>query len=41
MDSGKITLRGQVRTWFGRSVAEHAAWGAPGVTEVKDEASRR
>jgi len=37
VDGGKITLRGQVRTWFERSVAEHAAWGAPGVTEVKDE----
>jgi osmotically-inducible protein OsmY len=34
---GKVTLRGEVRTWFERSVAEHAAWGAPGVTEVKDE----
>ena len=39
VDGGKITLRGQVRTWFGRSVAEHAAWGAPSVTEVKDELS--
>ena len=37
VDGGKITLRGQVGTWFERSVAEHAAWGAPGVTEVKDE----
>lgn len=37
VDGGKITLQGQVRTWFERSVAEHAAWGAPGVTEVKDE----
>jgi osmotically-inducible protein OsmY len=37
VDGGKITLRGQVRTWFERSVAEHATWGAPGVTEVRDE----
>jgi len=37
VNGGKVTLRGQVRTWFERSVAEHAAWGAPGVTEVKDE----
>jgi len=37
VDGGKVTLRGQVQTWFERSVAEHAAWGAPGVTEVKDE----
>ncbi len=37
VDDGKVTLRGQVRTWFERSVAEHAAWGAPGVTEVKNE----
>jgi osmotically-inducible protein OsmY len=37
IDGSKVTLRGQVRTWFERSVAENAAWAAPGVTEVKDE----
>ena len=37
IDGSKITLRGQVRTWFERSVAENAAWAAPGVTEVRDE----
>jgi osmotically-inducible protein OsmY len=34
---GKVTLRGLVGTWFERSVAENAAWAAPGVTDVKDE----
>jgi osmotically-inducible protein OsmY len=34
MEGGKVTLKGQVRTWFERSVAENAAWSAPGVTEV-------
>jgi osmotically-inducible protein OsmY len=37
IDGSKVTLRGQVRTWFERSVAENAAWAAPGVTEVRDE----
>lgn len=37
MEGNKVTLRGQVRTWFERSVAEHAAWAAPGVTEVRNE----
>jgi osmotically-inducible protein OsmY len=33
---GKVTLRGQVRSWTERDEAEHAAWAAPGVTEVED-----
>lgn len=37
MEGGKVTLKGQVRTWFERSVAENAAWSAPGVTEVSNE----
>jgi osmotically-inducible protein OsmY len=37
VEGGKVTLRGKVRTWFERRVAENAAWAAPGVTDVKDE----
>lgn len=32
-----ITLRGKVRSWAEREVAERAAWEAPGVLVVKDE----
>ncbi len=32
--SGRVTLRGRVRTWWERDLAERAAWAAPGVTEV-------
>jgi osmotically-inducible protein OsmY len=32
-----ITLRGKVGTWAERDEAERAAWGAPGVLNVKDE----
>ncbi len=34
---GKVILHGRVRTWLERSVVEHAAWAAPGVTDVKNE----
>ncbi len=34
---GKVILRGKVRTWWERNIAESAAWSAPGVTEVVDE----
>jgi osmotically-inducible protein OsmY len=37
VSGGTVTLQGQVRTWFERSVAENAAWAAPGVAEVKNE----
>lgn len=34
---GKVVLSGNVRSWYERSLAERAAWSAPGVTEVRDE----
>ena len=33
----KVTLRGRVKTWWERSIAESAAWSAPGVTQVDDQ----
>lgn len=36
---GKVTLRGNVRTWFEKDEAATAAWGAPGVTEVSNQIS--
>ena len=32
-----VTLTGQVKSWRDRQIAEKAAWGAPGVTQVRDE----
>lgn len=37
VQGGNVTLRGRVKTWWERSVAEQAAWAAPGVTNVSDE----
>jgi osmotically-inducible protein OsmY len=37
VDRGKITLTGNVRSWFERGVVRNAAWAAPGVTEVRDQ----
>ena len=33
---GKVTLSGNVHSWFERSEARQAAWAAPGVREVDD-----
>lgn len=33
----KVTLRGKVKTWWERSVAENAARSTPGVAEVDDQ----
>jgi osmotically-inducible protein OsmY len=33
----KVTLRGKVKTWWERSIAESAARSAPGVAEVDDQ----
>jgi hypothetical protein len=35
---GRVTLRGRVHSWSERQQAEKAAWAAPGVIEVDDEA---
>ena len=34
--NGKVTLSGNVHSWFERDEARHAAWAAPGVKEVDD-----
>lgn len=36
LDGHKVTLGGRVNAWHERQVAERAAWGAPGVTQVED-----
>jgi osmotically-inducible protein OsmY len=33
---GKVTLTGNVHSWFERDQARQAAWAAPGVREVED-----
>lgn len=33
---GKVTLSGNVHSWFERNEAHHAAWAAPGVKEIVD-----
>jgi osmotically-inducible protein OsmY len=34
---GKVTLSGNVHTWFEKDEAESAAWAAPGVTKVNNQ----
>jgi osmotically-inducible protein OsmY len=34
---GKVTLRGNVRSWFEKDEAAGAAWAAPGVTQVSNQ----
>jgi len=34
---GTVTLKGHVKAWYERQLAENAAWSAPGVTKVVDQ----
>jgi len=34
---GKVTLSGNVHTWFEKDEAENAAWAAPGVTQISNQ----
>ena len=37
MIDGKVTLKGHVKAWYERKLAEEAAWSAPGVVSVTDQ----
>jgi osmotically-inducible protein OsmY len=37
--AGKVTLRGNVRSWMEKDEAENAAWAAPGVAQVENDIS--
>lgn len=39
VSGGKVTLKGNVRTWSERRAAERAAWSAPGVYALDDQLS--
>jgi osmotically-inducible protein OsmY len=41
VDGGKVTLEGHVSAWHERSIAEQAAWSAPGVRAVEDHIAVR
>ena len=36
-EANKVTLRGTVRSWAERQIAEYTAWSSPGVSSVADE----
>ena len=36
VDNDTVTLEGKVKAWYERSIAERAAWSAPGVSKVED-----
>lgn len=35
-EGGTVVLEGTVSSWSKRNIAEQAAWGAPGVSEIED-----
>jgi len=35
-DGGKVTLGGEVDSWYERDLVESAAWAVPGVSQVQD-----
>jgi osmotically-inducible protein OsmY len=37
VSGSKITLRGKVKTWRERDIAENAAWAAPGVSGIDNQ----
>ena len=37
VQGSKVTLKGTIRAWYERELAEKAAWSAPGVTAVVDQ----